>query len=291
MAATSVGWGTIALLFPFALGIVLSGIPLAGTLKLLGILATIFATVSLVAGFALYRRYSRRAWSLDSWGVSGMDQSGSRRRLGWGQIEAVVLGDPESDPADVTRLMLQSRTNRTEIVARVVGTELPEIFDEVARHAGPEHPLAAWFRPGALEKARREHLALPMPASRALVIVIWLVLIAWAFGAQFWVVPKAQALEHAPDCEAANWMRLIIVYWLLPFALAGLGLTMRAILTFRSRQAPHPGAPLFFPTRITRGRKAIFDAAGMAGLAVLFIGLMIAAWRYFGFGDIFFLCL
>ena len=291
MAAISVGVATIALLFPFALGIVLTGIPLAGILKLLGILAAIFATVSLVAGCVMYWLFARDAWSLDSQGVSGLDKSRTKRRIGWGQIDAVVLGEAESDPPDVTRLVIQARSSRTEIVARVVGTKLPEIFGKVMKHAGPEHPLANWFRPGALENVRRELIALPTAGSRTVVIAIWVLVLGWALGFQFWLLPISQALESMPDCEAANWMRLITVWMLSPFALAGLALAIRAILTYRSRRVPHPGAVLFFPTRIARGRKAVLKAAGMAGLAVLFIGLVIAAWHYLEFDEIFFLCL
>ena len=32
----------------------------------------------------------------------------------------------------------------------ILGTDRPEIFDEVVRHTGPERPLAAWFRPTPL---------------------------------------------------------------------------------------------------------------------------------------------
>lgn len=205
MAAISVGMATIALLFPFALGIVLTGIPLAGILKLLGILAAIFAAVSLVAGRIMYWLFSRQAWSLDSQVISGLDKSRERRRIGWGQIDAVVLGDAESEPADVTQLMIQSRSSRTEIVARVVGTELPEILSEVVKHAGPEHPLATWFRPGVLENVRRELIALPTTGSRTVVIAIWVLVLGWALGFQFWLLPISQALESMPDCEAANW--------------------------------------------------------------------------------------
>lgn len=292
MAAISVGLTTIALLLPFALGIVLMGIPLSGILKLLGILAAVFATVSLVTGCGMYWLFSRDAWSLDSQGVSGLDKSRTRRRIVWTQIDAVVLGDPaEFDPPDVTRLLIQSRTSRTEVVARVAGTDFPEIFNEIVNRAGPDHPLAAWFRPGALENARRDLIALPTTSSRAVLILVWIVMLGWALGFQFWLLPISQDLESMPECEAANWMRLTIVWMVSPFVLAGLALAIRAMLTYRSRRVPHPGALLFFPTRITHGRKAVIESVGMAGLALLFIGLVIAAWNYAGFGDIFFLCL
>lgn len=291
MAAMSVGVGTIALLLPFALGIVLTGIPLTGILKLLAILAAIFATISLIAGCIMYWQFSRQAWSLDPQGVSGLDKSRTRRRIAWTQIDAVVLGEPGSDPPDVTRLVIQAKTSRTEIVARVFGTNLAEIFGEVVRHAGQGHPLAAWFRPGALENVRRDLIASPTFASRTLVILVWIAMLGWALGFQFWLLPISQDLESMPECEAANWMRLIIVYALFPFVLAALALATRAILTFRSRQIPHPGALLFFPARITRGRKAILEAAGLAGLALIYIGLVVATWRYLDLGEFFFLCL
>ena len=291
MSSVSVGLVPIAILWPFILGIILKGVPLAGILKMFAILAVIFATVSLAAGLVMYWRFSRTAWSMDSQGVSGIDSSGTKRRIGWNQADAVVLGDSELDPPNVTRLLIQSKANRTEILARVAGTDFPEIFNEVVRHAGPAHPLVAWFRPNALKNARTELVALPTPASRALTTTIWVALIGWLLGLYLWLLPKTHVLEGMPECEAANWMRLIIGYVLMPFALIALVLGKKAILTFRSRQVPHPGALLFFPARIKRGRAAIAEAAGLAFMALFYVGALVAAWNYLELRDFFFLCL
>jgi len=68
------------------LGVILKGVPLAGILTMPGILAVIVATGSLAAGSVMYWRFSREAWSLDSQGVSGVDSSGTRRRIGWHRL-------------------------------------------------------------------------------------------------------------------------------------------------------------------------------------------------------------
>ena len=288
MSSISIGLVPVAILLPFILGIILKGVPLAGIIKLFGILAVFYATFSLAGGVVMYWRFSRSAWSMNSQGVSGVDCSGAKRRIGWGQIDAVVLSDSELDPPDITRLPIRSQASRTEIVARVTGTDLPELFSEIVKHAGAAHPLADWFRRGTLETARSELVALPTPGSRALVIAIWIALLGWLIGFQLWLLPKSQALEGMPECEAANWARLIIVFMLLPFALIALVLGKKAILTFRSRQVPHPNALLFFPARIKRGRTAIAETAGLAGLALFYIGIVLAAWHYLELSYIFF---
>jgi hypothetical protein len=291
MSAISIGLVPVAILLPFILGIIIEGVPFAGILKLFAILAVIFATVSLVAGLVMYWRFSRSAWSMDSRGVSGVGSSCTKRHIGWNQIDAVVLSDSELDPPDITRLLVQSKANRTEILARVAGTDFPEIFNEIVKHAGPTHPMADWFRPGAMETARSELVALPTPASRAQVIAILVALLGWLIGFQLWLLPKSQVLEGMPECEAANWARLIIVSMFLPFALIALVLGRKAILTFRSRQVPHPGALLFFPARIKRGRAAIAEVPGLAFLALFYIGVLVAAWHYLELSYIFFFCL
>ena len=81
------------------------------------------------------------AWSFDAYGLKGRTYWGRRVTMRWTDVSRVANTSVEGIPA----LLISSSDGKREIFAYTLGVDIPGVYQQLVRYAGPNHVLTQSF--------------------------------------------------------------------------------------------------------------------------------------------------